>query len=139
MRAIKFRVWDGRTMSAPFCLNQIHSGGLINPDDENLFDIEDEDTVIMQFIGFLDRNDREIYEGDIVRTMYGTTGEVLYYLSEEHKQEFPSGGIGCDAGFIIREGDRSYRNINTIDEVIGNIYEGIDNGKKIKSEEKHQG
>lgn len=54
MRTIKFRAWDAteEKMSEPFGINDGAS--------------RDAD-VLMQFTGLLDKNGREIYEGDILR------------------------------------------------------------------------
>ena len=61
-REIKFRFWNGKKMDySP----ETHTGWL---NDNFSPDLEDDGTwAYMQFTGLLDKNKKEIYEGDIVR------------------------------------------------------------------------
>jgi len=62
-RAIKFRVWsptEGMIKSSTDCFISIDSDGTLN--DTNIPPVK-----VMQFTGLLDKNGREIYEGDVVR------------------------------------------------------------------------
>ncbi len=57
-REIKFRVWDNVDyMSTPFTLQDIQSGKIQFTGDVK----------IMQFTGLLDKNGKEIWEGDILK------------------------------------------------------------------------
>lgn len=74
MRQIKFRVWDTKEecWSSGF---SIHSNGsytekTVNQfiaDPQNYWSSVPEHIKIMQFTGLLDKNGKEIYEGDILR------------------------------------------------------------------------
>jgi len=72
MREIKFRAWDKdkKEMSTPEDIESILRGasrfnvyGNIEP---------------MQFIGLHDKNGKEIYEGDIVKTKFGIIGDIQF-------------------------------------------------------------
>jgi len=73
MRDIKFRVWDNDSSKMYPVLQLFTSCGSTYPkvrvDDKN--ENEDwlftKDFVIQQFTGLKDKNDREIYEGDIIK------------------------------------------------------------------------
>ena len=105
-REIKFRVWEYEAKEFLY-LNPMF-GGLF---DSRWF-IDDEQSVIMEFTGMLDKNGKDIYEGDIVSIMRQGTkfiGEV----------KWGSGGF-----FIYTKQLPNLFNFSKIhDEVIGNIYQ----------------
>lgn len=69
MRQIKFRAWDGSKMYEP---------AIVNGKDWNLMeDRPIEGFTLMQLTGLVDKNGKDIYEGDVVRCGYGT-GVVTY-------------------------------------------------------------
>jgi len=130
MREIKFRAWDkkqefmeinGLYMSflngglkvdgSAYYLSNGWVEGNINKEIKGMENIEP-DVILMQYTGLKDKNGKEIYEGDIIRTLDlgNTPGEVVW------RQEV------CAFELMINE------KVYTIDdvtkfEIIGNIYE----------------
>ena len=107
MREIKFRAWDkiSRQMSDPFGLG-------VHPYLDTQwpgFPKMDMDLEIMQFTGLHDRNGKEIWECDILRSRYGETGEVCWCDSIGAWSWAPGENWGMIDGGEV--------------EVIGNIYE----------------
>jgi hypothetical protein len=88
MREIKFRAWDKETKTMQYNVSFLYNNA-----------------EIMQFTGILDKNGKEIYEGDIVKR--GTTISDI---------------IWEDYGFKLRKGN-SICDVNKPIEIIGNIYE----------------
>lgn len=120
MREIKFRAYDVEEskMSAPFCVCDKEITYRDNPD---IYMAETEDLNcsefnIMQYTGLKDRNDKEIYEGDII----------------ELRQNDFCDGLCCDNRFRPPRRVVSYSHCSfsvnphggdTAVTVIGNIYE----------------
>lgn len=111
MRTIKFRAWTGEYMISPdhitrdgkayFSENSIP--GYLTPDR------------VMQFSGLIDKNGRDIYEGDIMDFNFnGTVGKVTFLEG--------SFGILTKTGSLSSFG--SYKIYEGV--VIGNIYENPD-------------
>lgn len=106
MREIKFRAWDKDK-------KEIREVTGINWYDEYLWVDETpmsgdklpiEGTPLMQFTGLLDKNGREIYEGDIVKNdKWNGIGNGIV--------QWDKIGWGCDYYFLTKG------------EIIGNIYE----------------
>lgn len=119
---IKFRIWEGRMHNdneAKRVLYNISCGSNLTPTHYP----------IMQFTGLLDKNGKEIYDGDIVKDYYlkqigkikfghpfcqGFTIRYFEHFNEEKINAFDSDDIAW-AGLTM-DSAKHY-------EVIGNIYE----------------
>jgi uncharacterized phage protein (TIGR01671 family) len=112
-REIKFRVWSKQHGMSPAC--SIFDIQIM--DAEGLTDMSQ--VVLMQYTGLHDKNDKEIYEGDIVRNI--KTGKL--YTINWH---------GSYASYVYN--DKAFHHKSTSDwgelylcymkfEVIGNIYD----------------
>jgi len=113
MREIKFRVWDKRhkemcsVTDIQLWCNHVH----YSQDDSGIGKGNYPDDVeIMQYTGLTDRNDKEIYEGDILRDV--DTGQVVQ--------------IVYNAPSFVLVDDRHFFYLSfcaDAKEIIGNIYE----------------
>ena len=132
MRKIKFRAWDEvrKEMHSEFNFIQSHGDGqnwivplehITNPDW--LVDLEKkvrcaphirEQFKLMQFTGLLDKNGKEVYEGDIVKCKYGWLGFVVYRGSHYWCEEIVTKKVGSHAPIFNEWAEL---------EIIGNIYE----------------
>jgi len=110
MSRIKFRAWDGEKMHATISI----------PEWEELNAVfERYPHVLMQFTGLLDKNGKEIFEGDVLSAAVATGAGSAYYDKGEV-------AFHPDAAqFVLRKGEYA-TNIGRDVEVIGNIYENPD-------------
>jgi uncharacterized phage protein (TIGR01671 family) len=137
MRELKFRVWNGFQMVDDVTVGKF-GNFYVNPGDKkNGLDPNDsasltrfttkyhENTPIMQFTGLKDKNDKEIYEGDIVEYK----AHSGYLLSPFKGKVIWNEEQGCwayQAHMVDRnfaEHDELHSDVLSYLEVIGNIYE----------------
>ena len=122
MRELKFRIWNGlQFVTKSEVYIKACNGSLWDYDDGNLWSAT---AKIQQFTGLLDKNGKEIYEGDIVINhvsydeslggQYETPVGVVKWISEKDKMDY-SGWYAYPAHLPWGEENNT--------EVIGNIFE----------------
>lgn len=103
-RTLKFRVWDHQTKTWSY-FDIRHTFGHLPTDIPN--------SQIQQFTGFVDKNGKEVYEGDILE-FFGFRGKVCFFAN--------SGG--CHYGFLnLKDGITRYPLHKSSDyKIVGNIF-----------------
>lgn len=121
MREIKFRAYDKLLNKMIYNL-KYHRDYKVNSEEE-LF-------IVMQFTGLKDKQDKEIYEGDIVKMAEGLSEAWnIYNHNRIFLIKFQEGTFGFDN--IDRYNEIEFDSIFGFDiesdcEVIGNIYENLE-------------
>lgn len=124
MRQMKFRVWDVKKNAwLDYRENYNANSFFISNAWTNTINWyrNEDDYVIQQFTGLLDKNDVEIYEGDIVKTCRGFILSVVFEYGAfilKNKQDTYSTLLGWQSDYESNEMD--WTDLNDF-EVIGNI------------------
>lgn len=121
-REIKFRIWDGDQIVYPikdselaFVDGSIPKFNVWSQGGEHLYEVIVKE--LMQFTGLLDKNGKEIYEGDILHnTEHGHKFIIQWGISGESYAGWAGNWLGKD--FISPLFNSPLENC----EVIGNIY-----------------
>lgn len=130
-RKLKFRVWDKLekrfiypdkgyqghyvlSLDGRFQNLQNGSGMYEKFQNKNYCDV-DQEYVIQQFTGEYDKNKKEIYEGDIIRS----------YSAEFINENYDGEVVFVDATFDVKIDEKTYAGLWSGDdiEVIGNVFE----------------
>lgn len=101
----------------------------------------EDDCVIMQFTGLLDKNGKEIYEGDLLKTPMGHIGEIRWCTVTEYAA-IKSNNKELDLfeytgfGFFNLKMNKAYHLDNSISvgEIIGSLYENPEFIKTLPTE-----
>lgn len=130
MREIRFRAWDKKRklMAKVFVMDLGNMSArlddtIIRPEDNGRCGFQDINDAIelMQYTGLKDKNGKEIYEGDIVKSddKYYPINPVIYYANivNEHDGDYDE----WYCGFCLDDVDHTPLDEEV--EVIGNIYE----------------
>mgnify|MGYP004630873095 CR=1 FL=1 len=118
-REIKFRIWDIENKEMlevqELDFEPTFYGGriAIRPDQYNDY-FDTEDMILMQYTGLHDKNGKEIYEGDILKSIQWNDIYLVKYIGT--------------AFYLCRKGNKGFNKITTWNnaeksEVVGNIYD----------------
>lgn len=122
MKEIKFRAWDKlqKKMLSPQIFSGdivIQLGGVVGLFNGKTYDTATDEFELMQFTGLKDKNGKDVYEGDVLKSF----DEILtvffnpYTCAFEVMYDYPSGD--CETIGI---------NEHSTIEIIGNIHENPD-------------
>lgn len=107
-REIKFRIWND------YDKKMIYWNELLKNKLANIFTMPSYNKWLMQYTGLHDKNGKEIYEGDILKSMQWNDIYLVKYIGT--------------AFYLCRKGNKGFNKITTWNnaeksEVVGNIYD----------------
>lgn len=135
-RSIKFRVWDNKslrflsenefTLFKNGCLN-LKSKTITNPSENTLdqYYFSENRFTIQQFTGLLDKNGREIYEGDIVQYNRRSSYDGINFEVKWSEDNWGWVLVSKNKDYLINEQTPEGYRYEFI-EIVGNIFENPD-------------
>lgn len=145
MRSIVFRAWDKKKKELHLVLNIDWLNRLVDL-DKGLIERDFEDVVLDQYTGLKDKNDTDIYEGDIVSCFSNINEITDPGLADGTKPTYTQEFIWYDDGAFtksyngkeIHNGcgalNHSYNTMCKYLEVVGNIHENPELLEEISNE-----
>lgn len=116
MREIKFRAWhkEKKIMGEVLGIDILHKEIFFSNEDVDCYEHTDfKDVELMQYTGLKDKNNKEIYEGDIV-TLHNSRYKVIF-KTEGARFVLRNDEFELEITFINNNNERM--------EIVGNIYE----------------
>ena len=116
MREIKFRAWhkEEKIIGEVFGINILHKEIFFSNGDVDCYGFSDFKYIeLMQYTGLKDKNNKEIYEGDII-TLHNSKYKVIFNI-EGARFVLRNDEFELEITFINHNNERM--------EIVGNIYE----------------
>lgn len=115
---VKFRAWDGGSLSRMYSPEEVMVGDsciwILDEDSESNEWIVNNDLVLMQSSGMIDKNGKEIFDGDVLGSIDGMLNGVVKYNSKL---------VMWTNDLLLYNNFEKLWSIADSREIIGNIYE----------------
>jgi len=129
MNTIKFRAWNKANKQLGMCdilyIDYLNKEVLAvyGETRANQITLKFEEIELMQYIGLKDKNDKEVYEKDIVKCIYGLANDDSLYTGVISMEYYSWCIVSSNNSYLTLD---SAIDKNCSFEVIGNIYENPD-------------